>query len=140
MEAGTFLGILAGTIAGSALFDLRDGPMIVSVAGLVVAVAGTAAALLVPRAPSLTPGLRIGANLVGETTRLLVTARANRPVWLSLLGLSWFWTIGATVLAELPTLVRNDLHAATAGVHASACRVFRGHRRRVDAVFAAVAG
>ena len=112
VEAGTFLGILAGTIAGSALFDLQYGPVIVSIAGLVVAAAGTAAAVLVPRAPSLTPGLRIGANLVGETTRLLATARANRPVWLSLLGLSWFWAIGATVLAELPTMVRNDLHAA----------------------------
>ena len=112
VEAGTFLGILAGTIAGSALFDLRNGPLIVSIAGLVVAVAGTAAAVLVPRAVSLTPGLRIGGNLALETTRLLASARANRPVWLSVLGLSWFWAIGATLLAELPTLVRNDLHAA----------------------------
>ncbi len=112
IEAGTFLGILAGTIAGSALFALQDGPLIVSIAGLVVAAAGTAAALLIPRAPSRTPGLRIGVNLVRETGRLLGTARANRPVWLSLLGLSWFWAIGATVLAELPTVVKNDLHAA----------------------------
>ena len=111
VEAGTFLGILAGTIAGSALFSLPNGPVIVSVAGLVVAVAGTAAAVLVPRAPSVTPDLRIGPNLVGETVRLMRLARANRPVWLSLLGLSWFWTIGATVLAELPTVVRDDLHA-----------------------------
>jgi acyl-[acyl-carrier-protein]-phospholipid O-acyltransferase/long-chain-fatty-acid--[acyl-carrier-protein] ligase len=112
VEAGTFLGILAGTIAGSALFDLQHGPLIVSIAGLLVAGVGTVAALRVPRAPSLTPGLRIGANLVRETARVLASARANRPVWLSLLGLSWFWAIGATVLAELPTMVRNDLHAA----------------------------
>ncbi len=111
IEAGTFLGILAGTIAGSALFGLEGGPLIVSAAGLAVAVAGTVAALFVPRAPSTTPKLRIGLNLVRETTRLLATARANRPVWLSLLGLSWFWAIGATVLAELPTVVKNDLHA-----------------------------
>ena len=112
VEAGTFLGILAGTIAGAALFDLPSGPVIVSVAGLVVAVAGTAAAWLVPRAPSLTPGLRVGANLVGETARLLGATRGNRAVWLSILGLSWFWAIGATVLTELPTLVRDDLRAA----------------------------
>ena len=112
VEAGTFLGILAGTIAGSALFGLDYGPLIVSVAGLAVAAAGTAAAMLIPRAPSSTPRLRIGWNLVGETVRLLGTARANRTVWLSLLGLSWFWAIGAVVLAELPTVVKNDLHAA----------------------------
>ena len=114
VEAGTFLGILAGTIAGSALFALDQGPLIVSIAGLVVAGAGVAAAVLIPRAPSATPGLRIGFNLVGETARLLGAARANRPVWLSLLGLSWFWTIGAIVVAELPTVVKNDLHAAPA--------------------------
>jgi acyl-[acyl-carrier-protein]-phospholipid O-acyltransferase/long-chain-fatty-acid--[acyl-carrier-protein] ligase len=111
VEAGTFLGILAGTIAGSALFLLPDGPVIVSVAGLVVAVAGVVSAKLIPVARSSAADLRIGWNLIRETTALLTAARANRPVWLSLLGLSWFWVIGAIVLAELPTLVRDDLTA-----------------------------
>ncbi len=115
VEAGTFLGILAGTIAGSALFGLPHGPVIVSAAGLAVAVAGVASAMLVPRAPSHAPdlqamGLRLG-WLPRETVALLAAARANRPVWLSLLGLSWFWAIGAILLAELPTLVRDGLHA-----------------------------
>ena len=111
VEAGTFLGILAGTIAGSALFALDHGPAIVSAAGLAVAAAGVASALFIPYAASHAPGLRLAWNLPRETAALLRAARANRPVWLSLLGLSWFWTIGATLLAELPTLVRNDLHA-----------------------------
>ena len=25
-----------------------------------------------------------------------------RPIWLSVLGLSWFWTMGATLLTEFP--------------------------------------
>ena len=112
VEAGTFLGILAGTIAGSALFLLPGGPVIVAIAGLVVAVGGVASAWLVPPAASKAPDLRIGWNLVRETGNLLRAAHANRPVWLSLLGLSWFWVIGAVVLAELPTLVRDDLGAA----------------------------
>jgi acyl-[acyl-carrier-protein]-phospholipid O-acyltransferase/long-chain-fatty-acid--[acyl-carrier-protein] ligase len=111
VEAGTFLGILAGTIAGSALFLLPHGPVIVSAAGLLVAVGGVASALMIPKAVSHAPDLRIGWNLVRETASLLRVARANRPVWLSLLGLSWFWVVGATLLAELPTLVRDDLGA-----------------------------
>ncbi len=111
MEAGTFLGILAGTIAGGALFLLPGGPVIVSVAGLLIAAGGVASAMAILPAPSDAPGLRIGWNLAGETARLLGTARANRPVWLCLLGLSWFWVVGATVLAELPALVRDDLKA-----------------------------
>ncbi len=111
VEAGTFLGILAGTIAGSALFSLPDGPVIVSAAGMIVALGGVVSAKLIPSAPSRAPGLRIGWNLVRETRALLSVAHANRPVWLSLLGLSWFWVVGAVVLAELPTLVRDDLGA-----------------------------
>ena len=38
-------------------------------------------------------------------------ARGNRSVWLCLLALSWFWVVGATLLAELPTLVRDSLGA-----------------------------
>jgi acyl-[acyl-carrier-protein]-phospholipid O-acyltransferase/long-chain-fatty-acid--[acyl-carrier-protein] ligase len=116
VEAGTFLGILAGTIAGSALFLLNNGPVIVSVTGLAVAAGGVVSAWLVPPAASNAPDLRIGWNLVRETGNLLRVAHANRPVWLSLLGLSWFWVIGAVVLAELPTLVRDDLGAKDAPV------------------------
>jgi acyl-[acyl-carrier-protein]-phospholipid O-acyltransferase/long-chain-fatty-acid--[acyl-carrier-protein] ligase len=111
IEAGTFIGILIGTIAGGALVALPSGPLIVAVAGLAIAVAGVAASLAIPRAPSDAAGLRVGWNLPQETASLLRTARANRPVWLSVLGLSWFWVVGATLLAELPTLVRDDLGA-----------------------------
>lgn len=111
VEAGTFLGILAGTVAGGALFLMPNGPAIVSVAGLAVAVAGALASLAIPRAPSSAPDLRVGWNLARETAALLRVARGNHPVWLCLLALSWFWVVGATVLAELPALVRDDLGA-----------------------------
>ena len=111
IEAGTFLGILAGTIAGGGLFLLPGGPAIVSVAGLAIAVAGVASAWAIRPAASSAPDLHIGWNVVRETRLLLRTARANHGVWLSLLGLSWFWVVGATLLAELPTVVRDDLGA-----------------------------
>lgn len=114
VEAGTFLGILAGTIAGSALIGLDDGAAIVAAVGLGVAVAGVVASWFIPRAALGAPDLRLGWNLARETGALLSVARANRPVWLSVLGLSWFWVVGATVLAELPTLVRDDLGASGA--------------------------
>lgn len=111
IEAGTFGGILAGTIGGSALIGLQWGPSIVSAAGIAVAAAGVTSAALIQSAPSRAPDLRIGWNFLRETSTLLGAARANRPVWWCLLGLSWFWVIGATLLAELPTVVRDDLGA-----------------------------
>ena len=111
VEAGTFGGILAGTIAGSVLIDRPHGPAIVAAAGLAIAAAGVASALAILPAPSQAPDLRVGWNLVRETAGLLRLARANRSVWLCLLGLSWFWVVGATLLTELPALVRTGLHA-----------------------------
>jgi acyl-[acyl-carrier-protein]-phospholipid O-acyltransferase/long-chain-fatty-acid--[acyl-carrier-protein] ligase len=111
IEAGTFGGILAGTIAGPLLLGLDHGAAIVSASGLAVAGAGLASAALIRPAPPLAPGLRIGWNVARETAALLARARANRPVWLCILGLSWFWVMGATLLAELPPLVRDALGA-----------------------------
>jgi len=111
IEAGTFVGILLGTVAGGALIVLHRGPEVVAATGIGVALAGMAAAYFVPKAPAAAPDLKIGWNILKETGTLIREARANRPVWLSLLGISWFWAVGATVLAEFPTIARVDLQA-----------------------------
>lgn len=116
IEAGTFGAILAGTIAGGALIGLAAGPEIVAVAGLAVAALGVVAAFMIPSAIPADPGLRLGWNVARETWRLLRAARANAPVWLSILGLSWFWTVGATFLAEFPVMAKEDFHAGNAVV------------------------
>ena len=109
IEAGTFLGILAGTIAGSALVRAPHGPETVAALGLLVALAGIASAWRIPPAPSAAPGLRIGWNIPRETASLIRAARGNREVWLSALGISWFWAVGAIVLSQLPVAAKNVL-------------------------------
>jgi acyl-[acyl-carrier-protein]-phospholipid O-acyltransferase/long-chain-fatty-acid--[acyl-carrier-protein] ligase len=111
IEAGTFVGILMGTVAGGALIVMHGGPEVVAVAGCWVALAGIAAAYFVPVAPAAAPDLKIGWNIMTETGALIGEAKANRPVWLSLLGISWFWAVGATLLAEFPTIARVELQA-----------------------------
>jgi acyl-[acyl-carrier-protein]-phospholipid O-acyltransferase/long-chain-fatty-acid--[acyl-carrier-protein] ligase len=111
VEASTFLAILAGTVAGGALALLDAGPEIVGVAGMLVSLTGLAAAFGIPRAPSADSSLRIGWNILRETAAVTRQAAANRPVWLSILGLSWFWAIGATLLAEFPSVARDALGA-----------------------------
>lgn len=110
IEAGTFLGILAGTVAGGVLIVAPHGDVAVSAAGLVVAGAGVLAAHFVPAAPGQAD-VRVGWNVARETGGLLASARANKPVWQAILLISWFWAMGATVLAELPTLAQRNLGA-----------------------------
>src|SRR5271156_2274307 len=111
IEASTFLAILVGTVAGGALALLDAGPAIVGAAGIGTALVGLAAAFGVPAAPAVDRSVRIGWNIPRETVDVIRQAASNRPVWLSILGLSWFWAIGATLLAEFPALARDALGA-----------------------------
>jgi len=113
IEAGTFGAILAGTVLGGILIGLHGGAYWAAGAGLAVAAGGLAAALLVPRAPPAAPGLRVVWNIAAETWTLLRAARGNRAVWLSILGLSWFWTVGSVFLAEFPVMAKQDFHGST---------------------------
>lgn len=111
IEASTFLAILAGTVAGGALAMLDAGPLIVSATGIGVSLAGLAAAFGVPTAPAADSSLRIGWNIFRETVAVTRQAATNRAVWLSILGLSWFWAIGATLLSEFPSVAKDALGA-----------------------------
>ncbi|MGE5503690.1 MAG: acyl-[ACP]--phospholipid O-acyltransferase [Actinomycetota bacterium] len=111
IEAGTFLAILIGTIAGGLLVMVDLGPAFVSAAVLVVAVLGLLASLRVPRAAPAQPDLRVGWNLAAETAGLLRLARDRREVFLSILGISWFWLVGATYLSQFPAFAKDHLGA-----------------------------
>jgi acyl-[acyl-carrier-protein]-phospholipid O-acyltransferase/long-chain-fatty-acid--[acyl-carrier-protein] ligase len=111
VEASTFLAILAGTVAGGALVLLSAGPAIVGAAGCAISCVGLAASLLIPPAPAADASSRVGWNIVRETVGVVRQAAANRPVWHAILGLSWFWALGGTLLTEFPSVVRDALGA-----------------------------
>jgi acyl-[acyl-carrier-protein]-phospholipid O-acyltransferase/long-chain-fatty-acid--[acyl-carrier-protein] ligase len=109
IEAGTFLAILIGTIFGGSLV-LSDGG-IASVLGLLgaLAVVGLVASFAIPAAPSAAPDLRVGFNVVAATAEMLRYAASRRDLFLSILGISWFWLVGATFLSQVPALVKDGL-------------------------------
>ena len=107
---GTFVAILLGTIAGGLVIGVQpNGAVLSGVLGVVVAVLGYLASRGVPPTPAVDPTLTINWNPVTETLRNLRIARENRVVWLSMLGISWFWFYGATFLAQFPGLARDFL-------------------------------
>lgn len=109
VEAGTYVGILLGTIAGAALIRAPDGPAIVSVTGLIVAAAGLLSARAIPPAPPEGSVAPIGWNLARETVRIIAHARADRVIWRCVLGISWFWMIGLVLLTQFPVIAKNTL-------------------------------
>jgi acyl-[acyl-carrier-protein]-phospholipid O-acyltransferase/long-chain-fatty-acid--[acyl-carrier-protein] ligase len=115
VEAGTFLAILFGTIAGMLIAGQHGAKLI---AGLIVLIA--IAAFLFSRAiPGTAPAgapARISVNFIAATARLIAEARRERVRFRSILGISWFWLIGATYLSQFPTYVRAYLGSEEAVV------------------------
>jgi MFS family permease len=115
VEAGTFIAILLGTLAGGLLAGLGQ-PLVIAGAGLAVALAGYTASRSIPPAPAPMPDLAIHANLIAETWRNIGFARENRSVFLSILGISWFWLFGALFLAQFPAYAKTVLGGSESAV------------------------
>ncbi len=109
VESGTFVAILIGTLAGGLLAGIGGHPSWVAFAGLVVAAAGFVSSCYIPKAPAPVPSLKINLNPISETWRNIGFARQNRVVFLSILGISWFWLYGALFLAQFPVYAKNVL-------------------------------
>jgi 1-acyl-sn-glycerol-3-phosphate acyltransferase len=110
VEMGTFLAILAGTIAGPQLAGIETSwPYWVTVACLLVALLGYYYSRQIPLAEAADPGLTINWNLVAETVRNIRFINENRVVLNSVLGISWFWFFGATFLVQIPSYSQNIL-------------------------------
>ena len=106
VQMGTFVAILLGTIAGGIIGGWDEVSLLLFVFVVAMAVLGYLAARWIPRAePSRTDNL--GWNPVVETWRLIGLARERKPVFLSILGVSWFWLLGSVILAQIPALVRD---------------------------------
>lgn len=111
IETGTFLSILLGTLFGGLLVLSDAGSLIVSGALIGLAILGYLSSRWIPVSPAPSPNLKISANVPAETWRMLRGAAQNRDVFLSILGISWFWLIGIVFLTQFPSYAKETLHA-----------------------------
>lgn len=109
VESGTFAAILAGTIVAGLLVAANHDAMTLSVVMVSVALLGFFVSLMVPRAGSADPTLQLRFNPLTTTLETLRFARRKRSVFLSLLGISWFWFFGALLLSQFPNYGKNVL-------------------------------
>jgi 1-acyl-sn-glycerol-3-phosphate acyltransferase len=110
VESGTSLAILIGSILGGFLIALPGaGIHVTSIAIVGVSLLGLLAAFFIPRTGVSAPDLEVNWNPVTETWRNITFIRGNRTVFLSVLGISWFWFYGVTMLSSIPALTKEVL-------------------------------
>ena len=107
IESGTFIAILLGQILGTAVAGVP--PYIVGGLVLLVAIGGTMTSLFMPSVPAKMPDTKIEWNIIKGTNSLIREAAADRPVFTSIIGISWFWFVGSVYTTQLPTFTQIHL-------------------------------
>ena len=108
VEAGTYIAILLGTILAGVL---ASRPQSAAAAVLGFAFLGYLAGRQVPPAPPATERLPITWHIVHASIELVSATMHIRRLFLAILAISFFWTIGAVLIIIFPPLVKNVLGA-----------------------------
>lgn len=108
VEASTFISILLGTILGGVLIAL-DSVFPVSFAVVMFAALGFLSAKQIPNSPPADASIQLDWNIFRATKNNLKFLPDNRVVYLSILGISWFWFFGSVFLAQMPNYARTVL-------------------------------
>jgi 1-acyl-sn-glycerol-3-phosphate acyltransferase len=119
VDAGTFIAILIGTISGGLLAPTTaaehaaggtsDAHVAAAATMIVVAIGTYLCSRAIPRADATDPHLEINFNPFTATWAAIRFAAQTRSIMLSLLGISWFWLVGALILAQLPAYAHDVL-------------------------------
>ncbi len=108
VEAGTYIAILLGTILAGVL---ASRPQYAAAAVLGFAALGFLAGRQVPPAPPAAERLPITWHIVHASIQLVSATMHIRRLFLAILAISFFWTIGAVLIIIFPPLVKNVLGA-----------------------------
>ena len=108
VEAGTYIAILGGTILAGIL---APSPEIAAGATIGIACLGFLAGRQVPPAPPSAERIPFNWHILHASIELVSATLHIRRLFLAILSISFFWTIGAVLIIIFPPLVKNVLGA-----------------------------
>ena len=107
VESGTYVAIILGLIGGGLLIDrTAEHQTLIGAALIAVACLGYLASRQVPVTRAVDPDLTVSLNAWKETWRIVGFARKEKSVFLSILGVSWFWFFGAAMTIQIPVYTK----------------------------------
>ncbi|HLN40003.1 MAG TPA: acyl-[ACP]--phospholipid O-acyltransferase [Xanthobacteraceae bacterium] len=110
IEGATFLAILLGTIVAGFAADGNSNPIHFAWLMILTAIASWLASRYIPSTGEGAPELAINRNIFASTGSLIKQLRADPRLWWGAMVVSWFWLVGALVVALLPTLVKVNIN------------------------------
>ena len=110
VEAGTYIAIILGLIIGGLAVSVDPYITVLSACLVGFAVLGYVASRQIPTTRAVDAELSINWNAWTETWRIVSYAREERSVFLSILGISWFWFFGTAMTLQLPAYTLDVLN------------------------------
>jgi len=111
VESGTYVAIILGLIVGGIAVAIDpDNQATLAACLIFVALTGYLASRQVPTTSAVDPDLKINWNAWAETWHIVGFAREERSVFLSILGISWFWFFGSAMTLQLPAYTQDILN------------------------------
>lgn len=113
VEAGTYTAIILGLMIGglSVAFDPTSKSFLIACL-LLFALLGYLASRSIPATPAVDPSLELKFDIFRETLRIMSFAREDKTVFLSILGISWFWFYGSAMTLQLPAYTHSILNGS----------------------------
>ena len=108
VEAGTYIAILLGTILAGILVA---APSVAAACTVGIACLGFLAGRQVPPAPPAAERIPFNWHIIHASIELVSATMHIRRLFLAILSISFFWTIGAVLIIIFPPLVKNVLGA-----------------------------
>lgn len=113
VESGTYMAIIFGLTAGIMAVS-TDGSAQIAISWLLIGIAvlGYLASRQIPATRAVDPGIKINWNLWSETWHIVGFARRDKSVFLSILGISWFWFFGSVMTLQIPAYTLEILNGS----------------------------
>jgi 1-acyl-sn-glycerol-3-phosphate acyltransferase len=111
VESGTYVAIILGLLVGGVSVTVNSAHQsFVALCLVTIAVAGYLTSRAIPPTRAVDPALRINWNVLTETWRIVRFARKDKSVFLSIMGISWFWFFGSAITVQVPAYTLDVLN------------------------------
>ncbi len=104
VEATTFITILIGTLLGSSAVT---GVYAILIVMIIIAIVGFVTSMYILPSTNVSSDIKLNSNFLQESWSIVKYSTSKKQVFLSILGISWFWFIGAAIMSQIPTLTKD---------------------------------
>ncbi len=102
VEMGTFMAILLGTLYSGIIIQFHNiGVRVIATSCFIIAIAGYLCSRKIKHLPPQHTDIKLSYNIAKQTYNSIKLATEKPIVFLSILGISWFWFFGSVVVTQI---------------------------------------